>query len=71
MNSFVACELAGNFFLEQNLNQKSHSCFKRSIACECYENWGALAEESLKRSLGQSLKILEELTHQFQECLDL
>ena len=37
----TASELAGIFFLERGLHQKSHSHFQH--ASECYEKWGASA----------------------------
>ena len=50
----IASELAGVFFLERGLHEKSQSFFKHSI--ECYEKWGAFAVAN---------RIKDEIQHKF------
>ena len=54
----MASELAGIFYLERGLNQKSCEYFARSI--KCFEQWGAHAmarrvQESIQSKFGSSL----------------
>lgn len=47
----IANELAGMFYLDRGLHQKSHEYFTRSI--ECFEQWGAHA---MVRRLQESIR---------------
>eukprot|EP01083_Nonionella_stella_P113296 333919_1 len=59
----IANELAGIFFLERGLHEKSYLLFKQSIVC--YEKWGANAvarrvEESIQNIFDSDLMHLAE-----------
>ena len=47
----IASELAGIFYLERGLHQKSHECFTRSI--QCFEQWGA---RTMARRVQESIR---------------
>ncbi len=54
----MAHELAGIFFLERGLRQRSHSYFKKSISC--FQKWGAFAvvrriEDFIRYEFGSDL----------------